>query len=59
MRKYTQEDVNYIKQWVKEISKKLSKDMTFEEWIDGYNCEERYPPQLLISMKMAWDEGSL
>ena len=46
-------DIEWVRNWIRSVAKKLAADMSFEEWISGF--EDRYSPEILKIMKEIWD----
>ena len=46
-------DIAWVRDWIRSVAKNLAKEMTFEEWISGF--EDRYSPDVLGIMKEIWD----
>ena len=49
-------DKEFAERWIKDIAPKLSKTMTFDEWIRQYDCHLRYSKEEIELFQKLWEK---
>ena len=57
LRPFKEFDKVWLKKWIESIAPKISKDMSFDEWLSQYGCDKRYDSKTKKYLKKCWKEA--